>query len=133
MTQNSLLTIYSSIDEKVKSREDVDASEEGKERHSVKSIRRRDITPITGINDEIFHHNLKIDELNRKIEFFGNDVYNIKWHKYKVKKYFSKVEKIEIEQNLVYKIEYVRCFKCIISNEKLGLVVQSEMELILKD
>ena len=36
------------------------------------------------MNDDIFHRNLKIDELNRKRQLFSNDLYNIKRYKYKL-------------------------------------------------
>ena len=51
----------SSIDENVKLIEDFDISEEGKELHSLKSVRRRDMTSITSMTDEIFHRAFKID------------------------------------------------------------------------
>ena len=71
----------SSIDENVKLIEDFGISVEGKELHSLKSIRRRDMTSITSMIDEIFHRDFKIDELNRKRKVFSNDVYNIIIHK----------------------------------------------------
>ena len=53
-----------------------------------KSIRRRDmnITPRSAMINEIFHRDFKIDELNRKREMSSNDIYNIKIHKYKLKR-----------------------------------------------
>ena len=57
-----------SIDEKVKFREGFDNSEECKKRHSLKSIRRRDTTPITSMIDKIFHRGFKIGKLNKKRE-----------------------------------------------------------------
>ena len=54
MAQNSLLVIDSSIDEKVKLREEFDISEEGKDIHSLKSIRRRDMISITSMAYDIF-------------------------------------------------------------------------------
>ena len=83
MARNSLFVINSSIYEKVKLREDIDVSEEGKKQHSLKSIRRRHTMPINVTNNEIFHRGLKIDKLNKNRKLFGNDAYNIKRHKYK--------------------------------------------------
>ena len=40
---------------------------------------------MTSMIDEIFHRDLKIDELNRERFFYSNNVYNIKRHKYKLK------------------------------------------------
>ena len=74
-----------SIDEKVKFREGFDNSEECKKRHSLKSIRRRDMTPTTTMTYEIIYYDFKIDELKKKREIHNNDVYNIKIHNYKLK------------------------------------------------
>ena len=79
MARNYLLMVHSSIYEKVKLGEEFDISEEGKE----------DITPIITMIEDIFNRDLKIDELNKKIEIFRNDVYNIKRHKYKLKRNFK--------------------------------------------
>ena len=81
MVRIFMLVIDSSIDEKVKLREDFDISAEGKELHSLKIIRRRDKIPIIAMTDEIFHRDLKKDESSRKREVFSNDNYNIKRHK----------------------------------------------------
>ena len=85
IARNSFLVIDSYIDEKVKLREEFDISEEGKELYSLESIRRRDMTPITIMTNEIFNYELKIDELNKKREIFSNDVYNIKIYEYQLK------------------------------------------------
>ena len=82
MARNTLLAIDSFIHEKVMLREEYDILEEGKELHILKIIRRRKHTPITQMSDEIFNRDFKIDELNKKIERFSNDVSNIKRHKY---------------------------------------------------
>ena len=64
--RNSLLVIDSSIHEKFNSRKKFDVSEEGKELHSLKTIRGNDKTPITIISDDIINRNFKINELNKK-------------------------------------------------------------------
>ena len=62
IARNSLLVIDSSIHEKVKLREEFDILKEVKELHSLKIIRRKYMTPITKIIDQIFNRDLKIDE-----------------------------------------------------------------------
>ena len=62
MARNTLMVIDSFVDEKVKLREEFDILKEVKELHSLKIIRRKDMTPITKIIDEIFNRDLKIDE-----------------------------------------------------------------------
>ena len=69
--------IDSSLEERVKLREELDILEESEELYSIKSLRRRDPTPITTMIDEIVHRDLKIVELNKKRERFSNDIYNI--------------------------------------------------------
>ena len=56
MVRNSLLGIDSSIDEKIKLRQEFDISEEGKNTHSLKDIRRIDITTMI---DYMFNRDLK--------------------------------------------------------------------------
>ena len=85
MDRKYLMVIDSSIYEKVKSRESFDSLEERKGLHSLKSTKRRDMTPINQISDYNFNHDFKIDELNQKREKFSNDVYNFKRHQYKLK------------------------------------------------
>ena len=119
------MVIDSSIHEKVNCREEFNILEEGKELHSLKTIRINDKTPITLMSHGIFNRDLRIDEWNKKREKFGNDIFNIKRHKFKLKEILKEGKKLEIEQSFVYKIEYVHRFKCIILNEKLGLVVIS--------
>ena len=53
MDRNFLLVIYSSIDENVKLRF-FNLSEVSKQFYSLKSSRRRDMTTITTMNDDIF-------------------------------------------------------------------------------
>ena len=89
MDRNYLLAIDSSIHEKIQLRQKFDISEEGKELHSIKSIRRRDMTPISTMTDDIFNSDLTIDELNNKRERLSNDVYNIKRNKHKLKRNFK--------------------------------------------
>ena len=67
------MIVDSSIHEKNKLREKFDISEEGKELHSLKSIRRKDNTPITQMSVDIYNRDLKIDKLNNKRERFSND------------------------------------------------------------
>ena len=62
------MVIDSSIHKKVKLREEFDISDEGKELHTFKTIRRKDETPITQISDDIYNRDLKINELNNKRE-----------------------------------------------------------------
>ena len=100
MARNSLLVIEYSIDEKVKLREEFDISEEGKDIHSLKSIRRRDLLPITSMAYEIFHRDLKRDKLNKKREIFSNNIYSIKRHKYKLKEILKEGRKVEKEKSL---------------------------------
>ena len=78
------MAIDSSVDRKVKLREVFDISE-GKELPILKRIRRRYMTTITTMIDEIFNLDFKIDQLNKKREIFSNDTYNIKSYKYKLK------------------------------------------------
>ena len=85
MTRSSALAIDSFIDKKAKLREEFDISEEGKELHSIKSIKRRNMTQITTMIDENINRIFKINELNNKRGRFSNDVYNIKRHKYELK------------------------------------------------
>ena len=59
MVRDSLLGIDSSIDEKIKLRQEFDISEEGKNTHSLKDIRRIDITTITTMIDYMFNRDLK--------------------------------------------------------------------------
>ena len=59
MVRNSLLGIDSSIDEKIKLRQEFDISEEGKNIHSLKDIRRIDTTTITTMIDYMFYRDLK--------------------------------------------------------------------------
>ena len=95
MDRNYLLAIDSSIHEKIQLRQKFDISEEGKELHSIKSIRRRDMTPISTMTDDIFNSDLTIDELNNKRERLSNDVYNIKRNKHKLKRNFKGRQKIK--------------------------------------
>ena len=55
MARNVVMVIDSSIHENVKLREELDISKVRKELHSLKIIRRKDITPITTMIDEIFN------------------------------------------------------------------------------
>ena len=59
MARNSLLAINPSIRKKVELREDFDISDEGKELHSLMTIKRRDMNPITQMSDDIFNRDLK--------------------------------------------------------------------------
>ena len=59
MARNSLLGIDSSIVEKIKLRQEFDISEEGKNIHSLKDIRRIDTTTITTMIDYMFYRDLK--------------------------------------------------------------------------
>ena len=54
--------IDSSVHIKVNLRKKCHVSEEGKELHSLKNIRRNDKTTITHILDDIFNRYFKIDE-----------------------------------------------------------------------
>ena len=85
IARNSLMVIDSSIHEKGQLREEFDISDEGKELHSLKTIRRKDKTSITQMSDDIYNRDFKIDELNNKRERFSNDISNIKRYKYKLK------------------------------------------------
>ena len=58
--------IDSSIHIKVNLRKEFHVSEEGKELHSLKNIRRNDKNPITHILDDILNRDFKIDEWNKK-------------------------------------------------------------------
>ena len=73
------------IDEKVRLREKCDMSEERKKLHSLKTIRRKDKTPITQISGAIFNRDFKINELDEKRERFSIDVFNSKAHENKLK------------------------------------------------
>ena len=66
--------IDASIHKKANLREEFDTSDDGKELHSIKTIRRKDKTPITQMSDDIYNDNLKIDKLNNKRERFSNNV-----------------------------------------------------------
>ena len=66
--RNSLLLIDSSINDKINLREEFDISDEGKELHTFKTIRRKDETPITQMSDDIYNRDSKINELNNKRE-----------------------------------------------------------------
>ena len=79
------MVIDSSIHEKVNLREKFDNSDKGKELNSVKTIRRRNNTPITQMLDDIYNCDLKIDELNNERDRFSNDVSKIKRYKFKLK------------------------------------------------
>ena len=59
LIRNSVLVIDSSIHKKVYLREEFDVSEEGKEHHILKNIRRNDKTPITHMLYNIFNRDLK--------------------------------------------------------------------------
>ena len=78
------LVIDPSIEEKVKLGEEFNISEEGRELHSIKSIKRRDMTSISTMTDKIFNRDSKIDKLKKKREIFSNDIYSIKRHKFKL-------------------------------------------------
>ena len=54
-------------------------------RYSLKTIRRKDKTPITQTSDDILNRGFRIDEIHKKREKFSNDVSNIKRNKYKLK------------------------------------------------
>ena len=82
---NSLLMIYSSIDEKVNLRDEFDVSDEGKDLSSLKSIRRNDRTQITNISDDIANRDFSIEELSDKRERFSNDVSKIKSYRFNLK------------------------------------------------
>ena len=62
--------IDASIHKKANLREEFDTSDDGKELHSIKTIRRKDKTPITQMLDDIYNRDLKIDELNNKREIY---------------------------------------------------------------
>ena len=53
------MVIDSFIDEKVKLRDDVDVSDEGKDIHSLEITRRNNMTLITTLIDEIIEHEIK--------------------------------------------------------------------------
>ena len=74
-----MLAIDSSIVEMVKLREELDILEEGKERCSLKSIRRRDMIPI-GETRNLFPFILKQLRINYKKNEFVHII-----HKYKYK------------------------------------------------
>ena len=59
ITRNSLMVIDSSIHEKVKLREEFNVSEEGKELHSLKTIRRKDKITITQMLDDMFNRDFR--------------------------------------------------------------------------
>ena len=88
------MVIDSSIHEKVNCREEFNILEEGKELHSLKTIRINDKTPITLMSHGIFNRDLRIDEWNKKREKFGNDIFNIKRHKFKLKEILKEGKKI---------------------------------------
>ena len=66
IARNYLLAIDSSIHENINLREEFDISDERKEPHSLKTIRRNDKTLITSMSDDILNRDLRIDELNKK-------------------------------------------------------------------
>ena len=49
---------------------------------------------------EIFHRDLKRDQLNKKREIFSNNIYSIKRHKYKLKEILKEGRKVEKEKSL---------------------------------
>ena len=79
------MAIDSSVDRKFKLKKEVFDISEGKELPILKRIRRRYMTTITTMIDEVFNLDFKIDQLNKKRERLSNDTYNIKIYKYKLK------------------------------------------------
>ena len=65
---NYLIVIDSLIHERINLREEFDISEEGKELHSLNTIRRKDKTPINQMSDDIYNFGFKINESNNKRE-----------------------------------------------------------------
>ena len=99
--RNSLLLIDSSINEKINLRDEFDVSDDRKELHSPKNIRRNDQTSITNMTNVILNSNYRIDELNKKRVVFSNDVSKIKRYKFKLKEILKGWEKIQ-EPNRVW-------------------------------